>query len=118
MSDYHVFWVYTKTMENTLPAITLYAITYGRIDIHACEGLHTLVVTSKDEAKDMAKSFIQVIPDDLDSYERDIDKWNGVDKLVLTHSDDDSFYFSITRLSASGHDEFQNFTQFVQEFMR
>ncbi len=99
-------------MDNT----PRYAVTYGRTDYFAEEGLRTIFVTHSDEVKQLASQFIQVIPDDLDSYKQDIKDWDGSSTLVITHQDDDTFLFSVTPIqkTVEGIAAFQDF---VSTFM-
>lgn len=92
------------------------AITYGRT--HNNE-IATFFVETVEEAKSLAADFITVIPDDLESYQADIDAWTGDSPLVFTHQDDDTFYFNATKVGiyiepeGEGLDEF---SQFVAAF--
>lgn len=94
-------------MDNT----PRFAVTYGRTDYFAEEGLRTIFVTHSDEVKQLASQFIQVIPDDLDSYKQDIKDWDGTSPLVITHQDDDTFLFSVTPIqkTVEGIAAFQDF---------
>jgi hypothetical protein len=93
------------------------AITYGRT--HNNE-IRTFFVSSMDKAKEVAKEFIHVFPAELESYVTFIDKWDGKDSLVITHQDDDTFYFNATVVSVflDFEDETSDdtFTQFVKDF--
>lgn len=72
-------------------------VTYGELN----EGhLKSIRLTSVNQAKELASQFIRVIPDELEWYEKEIKKWNGKEALVLSHQDDDTFYFSATVISA------------------
>lgn len=70
-----------------------FVITYGRLD---AGDLRVLTVNGLDAARALALDFIQVIPDDLVSYQAHINTWNADVPLVITHQDDDSFFFSAT----------------------
>lgn len=101
-------------MEN----IPRFAVTYGRTDFFAEEGLETLLIATKEEVKQLALQFINVIPDDLDSYKEDIAKWNGKSRFIITHQDDDTFYFSVIPFAAkvATKAEMAKFHSFVKEF--
>jgi hypothetical protein len=92
-----------------------FAITYGRLNFLPNEdGLETLFVETVGEAKNLALQFIQVIPDDPESYIEDVNEWPGKDRLRIVHQDDDSFYFSVTPIQLT--DDIAKFSQFVTEF--
>jgi hypothetical protein len=94
-----------------------FAIIYGRTDYFAEEGLRQVFVATVDEVKELALQFIDVIPDDLDDYKADINKWDGSDVLTVTHQDDDTFLFKATPITvASGPRDFADFAGFVSEF--
>jgi hypothetical protein len=89
-----------------------FAITYGNIiDTSSVDCLHTIFVSSTQKVKKLALKFIKVIPDNIDNYTSDIENWNGEDKLLITHQDDDAFYFSATLIQLT--DDFSEFTNFV-----
>lgn len=90
------------------------AITYGRTFNNE---IATFFVKDVEEAKKVAKEFIEVIPADLDEYVNDIDGWDGKASLVITHQDDDTFYFNATVcgffLDIEDHDHRDDFTDFI-----
>lgn len=67
-------------------------ITYGNLDTHGT--MAVMVVPDLEAAKKAALEFIQVIPDDLDTYQEMITAWTGEGPLAFTHQDDDCFFFS------------------------
>ena len=96
-----------------------FAVTYGRTDYFAEEGLQTVFCNSVAEVKDLAKQFIYVIPDDLVDYKADIVAWSGKDNLVITHQDDDTFLFSAVPVPTSkkaASEAMSKFASFVSMF--
>jgi oligoribonuclease NrnB/cAMP/cGMP phosphodiesterase (DHH superfamily) len=92
-----------------------YVIVYGRLDFTAIEkddgdGLEVIQVASADEVRSLANQFINVIPDDLDWYQNYIKRWNEEDRLLITHQDDETFYFSATRATMN----LGNFHRFIK----
>jgi len=93
-----------------------YAVVFGRMDFSAEEGLITVFAASTAQVRKMASEFIQVIPDDLEGYEEDIKEWDGKAPLLITHQDDDTFYFSATKINGVTED-MSAFSAFVSEFV-
>lgn len=92
------------------------AITYGRTYNNE---IATFFVKDTIEAKKVAKTFIQVIPDDLEVYIKNIDSWDGKVSFVITHQDDDTFYFNATPCNFFMDDtdsENSDFMDFVEAF--
>lgn len=100
-------------MKNTT---SLFAVTYGLLDFFAEEGLRTLFLSTADEVRELAEEFITVIPDDLDDYRSDIQDWNGKDRLLIRHQDDDTFYFSAVQVPTSPTMDFSDFHDFVRDY--
>ena len=94
------------------------AITYGRVYNNE---IVTFFVADMKDAKEIAKEFIKVIPDDPDEYVKDVNAWDGKASLVITHQDDDTFYFNAT-VCGFYHDTEDNnldreeFEMFVNDF--
>src|SRR5271157_2442053 len=91
-----------------------FAITFGRTDFPASEGLRTIFVATEENVRSMATQFIKVIPAELDSYEEDIVKWDGNSDLKLEHQDDDTFLFYATPVKLKT--DTSDFDDFVSEF--
>lgn len=87
---------------NTVTEKNAYVINYGRLltspvgDDYTNPEMVTIIAVGVDQVKRLALEFIHVIPDDLASYTQDITDWTGTGALVLSHQDDDTFYFSAT----------------------
>lgn len=99
-------------MENT----PRFAVTYGRTDYFAEEGLQTIFVSSAEEVRALAKQFIHVIPDDLEDYLKDIKQWKPTQRLHITHQDDDTFLFQADPIKLNSAAANNAFDRFVSEF--
>lgn len=102
-------------MKTTMPQ---FAVVYGRTDYFADndEGLSMLFPSSPEEVRELATAFIAVIPDDLDYYQKQIKEWNGHDRLIITHQDDDTFLFSVTTIPVALTGDLDAFNTFVSTF--
>ena len=83
-----------KTLEYTTHCRTYgdtFVINHGRLDNNQ---IKTIVVNDLSVAKRLALDFTQVIPCDPAGYQKRITEWTGNDSFLMTHQDDDSFFFS------------------------
>lgn len=79
-------------------------VTYGEVQglLEDNNSLVTFAINATlGLAKELAKEFVKVIPDDMEPYVQDIDDWKGDGPFVLYHEDDDHFYFSATLVGGS-----------------
>lgn len=92
-----------------------FVINYGCLDDLYHDGLQTIVVDSSQEVRRLATKFIEVIPDDPDQYLDHVKAWDPETTiLVLTHQDDDTFYFSAVRVGLAS--DLSDFMKFCQDF--
>lgn len=79
-------------MKNTT---TVYIVTAGLIPQVPTreDDLLTFQLESLEDVKSAARDFVNVIPDDLEDYLKDIADWDGTGVFTVSHQDDDYFMF-------------------------
>lgn len=110
------------SMEHAFTDGSVVVITYGVLDSDASQALdlRSFLVPNATVARALAHTFLDVIPDDITGYQDQVNAWAGaVDApLVITHQDDDTFFFCAVQTGGCFMEPTQDlsaFHRFVQE---